>query len=363
MHRSCHEDRKDGRFVVKENIMKKISIMGKALIAASLLAIAFCMSVPFAAVTAWAQSGVDIGAILGDPGAHNDTLGKDAPIIAMGADLSAAQRSDVLEQMGLTEADLANYKVLTISNAQEHQYLDGYLESSVIGTRALSCVKITPAATGSGVTVTTKNITYCTTGMYRNALLTAGVQDADVLVVGPSPISGTAGLIGAIKAYETMSGETVPDNTLDTAMDELITTGELAQEIANVNAGEKLSPEDAEKAEQLIAFVKAKVAAGELESDEDVKKAVAEGEEKFGVKLSEDEIKRIVEVMQKIKALGLDPNMLLNQAEDLYKQFGPDFLNHVSAEDIGKQVAGSAIKNFFANIGESIKNFFAGIFG
>ena len=342
--------------------MRKISKMYRLITGAVLFLIAFCLAVPVLfTVTAKAESGVDMGSILA--GDQTGSGSGNAGIVAFGADLSADQRATVLAEMGLSESDLADYKVLTITNAQEHQYLDSYLDSSVIGSKALSCVKITPAEAGHGVLVTTKNITYCTTGMYRNALLTAGVQDADILVVGPSPISGTAGLIGAIKGYETMSGETVSDKTLDTAMDELITTGQLAEEISSINTEGKLSPEDAEKVEQLIAFLKAKVAAGELDTDEDVKKAITEGEEKFGVKLSEDEVTKILGVMQKIKALGLDPNMLLDQAEDMYKEFGPDFLNHVSAEEVGKKVAGSAVKNFFSNIGQSIKNFFSGIFG
>ena len=310
-----------------------------------------------------ASTGVDMNAILGDNQSHNSDLPDNAPIIAFGADLTADQRANVLSQMGLTESDLSGYKVLTITNTQEHQYLDDYLASSVIGTKALSCVMITPAEAGHGVMVTTKNITYCTTGMYRNALLTAGVQDADILVVGPAPISGTAGLIGAIKAYETMSGEEVSEETLDTAMNELIATGEIAQELSGAAANGELSEEDAEKVEQLIAFVKAKVAAGELQSDEDVKKAIEEGQNQFGVTLSAEEIQKIIDVMAKIRALGLDPAVLVNQAEDLYNKFGTDFVNHMTAEDIGKQVAGSAVKSFFSNIGTSIKNFFSGIFG
>ena len=154
-------------------------------------------------------------------------------IIALGADLSAEQRATVLSLMDVTEADLANYQVVTITNDMEHQYLDAYMDASVIGSKSLSSVKITPAESGHGVLVTTKNINYCTTGMYRNALLTAGVSDADILVVGPTEISGTAALIGAIKGYEAMSGESVSDTTLDTAMNELITTGEIAMQDAD----------------------------------------------------------------------------------------------------------------------------------
>ena len=256
-------------------------------------------------------------------------------IIALGADLSAEQRATVLSLMDVTEADLANYQVVTITNDMEHQYLDAYMDASVIGSKSLSSVKITPAESGHGVLVTTKNINYCTTGMYRNALLTAGVSDADILVVGPTEISGTAALIGAIKGYEAMSGESVSDTTLDTAMNELITTGEIAMQDA-----------DSQDIEELIAFVKAKVAAGGLDSDDQIRSAIEEGEDKFGVTLTEDEINQIIAIMQKINQLGLDPN----------------FLKNLDTDAIAKEVAKSAASGFFAKIGDAIKGFFAGLF-
>ena len=272
-------------------------------------------------------------------------------IIALGADLSAEQRATVLSLMDVTEADLANYQVVTITNDMEHHYLDAYMDASVIGSKSLSSVKITPAESGHGVLVTTKNINYCTTGMYRNALLTAGVSDADILVVGPTEISGTAALIGAIKGYEAMSGESVSDTTLDTAMNELITTGEIAMQDA-----------DSQDIEELIAFVKAKVAAGGLDSDDQIRSAIEEGEDKFGVTLTEDEINQIIAIMQKINQLGLDPNVLVSQAEDLYSKFGKDFLKNLDTDAIAKEVAKSAASGFFAKIGDAIKGFFAGLF-
>lgn len=272
-------------------------------------------------------------------------------IIALGADLSAEQRATVLSLMDVTEANLANYQVITITNDMEHQYLDAYMDASVIGSKSLSSVKITPAESGHGVLITTKNINYCTTGMYRNALLTAGVSDADILVVGPTEISGTAALIGAIKGYEAMSGESVSDTTLDTAMNELITTGEIAMQDA-----------DSQDIEELIAFVKAKVAAGGLDSDDQIRSAIEEGEDKFGVTLTEDEINQIIAIMQKINQLGLDPNVLVAQAEDLYSKFGKDFLKNLDTDAIAKEVAKSAASGFFAKIGDAIKGFFAGLF-
>jgi len=269
-------------------------------------------------------------------------------VVALGADLNAQQRATVLELMGLTEEDLAECTVITITNEMEHQYLDAYIDPAVIGTKSLSSVVLRKAEEGNGVLVTTQNINYCTTGMYRNALLTAGLEDTDVLVVGPTKISGTAALIGAVKAYEQVSGEAVSDKVLDTAMDEMITTGEIA-------AGE-----NSEEIEELIAFIKAKLAAGELATDEDIQEAIAEGEEKFDVSLTKEDKEKILAVMHKIKELGLDPEKLLDQAKDLYNKFGDELINN--AEEVIKKSFKESVSNFFTDMGATVKDFFSNLF-
>ena len=173
------------------------------------------------------------------------------PYVSLGADLSANDRAIVLKLLGVTEDDLKNYTVTTITNADEHKYLDSYLSKSVIGTRALSSVLVKGKTDGSGIKVTTYNITYCTTGMYQNALATAGIEDAEIVVAGPYNISGTAALVGAIKSYENMTGETVSQENVDTATNELVVTGKLAESVG-----------DSDKAEQLVGAVKEQVVEG-----------------------------------------------------------------------------------------------------
>ena len=275
--------------------------------------------------------------------------------IAFGADLSESQKAEVVRIFGLSEEELSKAVTVTVTNEEEHQYLGSYLDSSVIGTKSLSSVMVRKAEAGHGVVVTTKNITYCTTGMYRNALLTAGVEDADIMVAAPTQISGTAGLIGAIRAYEKMSGETVSEKTLDTALNELVATGEIATVTKSV---------DDAKVEELIAYLKAKLAAGELETEEDIRNAVIEGEEKFGVDLSEEDINKIVSLMQKIETLGIDPELLLNQAKDLYDKFGDGILE--DPEGAIKDAAGNMVKSAFSKMVENIKtsvtDFFKNLF-
>ena len=146
--------------------------------------------------------GTCLTAFASESGGSNATLvtiaDGETPYISFGADLRAGRESErCWNYFGLTEADLEKCNVNTVTNAEEHQYLDAYVTNDHIGSRALSSVAVMEAKKGSGITVTTKNINYCTASMYENALATAGVEDANVVVVGPFDMSGTAALIGA----------------------------------------------------------------------------------------------------------------------------------------------------------------------
>lgn len=273
----------------------------------------------------------------------------DKKVVALGADLTAEQRAVVLEYMGLDEAALSDCIVISITNDMEHEYLDSYMSSSVIGTKSLSSVLLEPAESGNGVLVSTHNINYCTTGMYRNALLTAGLEDTNVTVVGPTPISGTAALIGAIKGYEEMSGKDIPDSTLDTALDELITMGEIADASGH-----------SDEIEELIAYIKGKLANGELQTEEDIRKAIQDAQDKFGVTLTDEEVQRILDVMNKISKLGLNLDSLLDQASDLYDEFGMDILDN--PDQAITYVMKKKVTEFFTGVKDGIVAFFKGLF-
>ncbi|MBQ1871366.1 MAG: DUF1002 domain-containing protein [Lachnospiraceae bacterium] len=134
--------------------------------------------------------------------------------IIFGEDLSDDQKKTVLNLLGVVEEELPQYKILTVSNKEEHKYLDAFVDKDKIGTKAFSSVKFIPKAPGTGLKITTHNIDYCTVSMYQNALITAGVQDAEVVIAAPFELSGTAALIGIVKAYCDMTGEVLDEQVL-----------------------------------------------------------------------------------------------------------------------------------------------------
>ncbi len=233
----------------------------------------------------------------------------DKPYISLGADLSADERATVLSLFGLTETDLENYDVVTVTNAQEHEYLDEYIPSSTIGSRALSSVVVWEASKGSGVNVTTKNISYCTSGMYSNALATAGVTDANVIVAGPFEISGTAALIGAIEAYSVMEDTTVDPDIIDGAVDEIVTTGQIEESAGNTD-----------EVEGIIAYLKDEMDEVEDLTDAELDEEIVRVAEEFDVTLTEDEIATIRDLLRRLQGLDLDWDSISQQAHNLFDQ-------------------------------------------
>ena len=280
------------------------------------------------------------------------------PYLALGADLKEDQLQVVLDKMGIAKEDLEDYDVVYITNEEEHEYLDGYIDSSVIGTNALSCVMVKETDAGSGLRLTTVNINYCTINMYRNALITAGVENADILVVGPFPLSGTAALIGAMKAYEEMSGETLDEEAQQIALAELVVTGDV------VSTGE--NEEEADKLQEVIDYIKAEVIAGDITDLEEIKDIIANAELQFNISLTDEQKQQIADLMQKIADLDIDPTKLLEQAGDLYDKYGEtvlaeakEILDGIFTEEV-KASLWDSIKSFFSTLWDSVVNFFSG---
>lgn len=233
------------------------------------------------------------------------------PYISFGADLTKSEKAKVMELLDVTQDDLdkGKYKIGQVTNKQEHEYLDDYLSSKIIGKRALSSVIVEKEEKGYGVQVVTKNIAFCSEGMYRNALITAGITDANVKVAGPTSITGTAALVGVMQAYENITGEEITEESKDAANNELVVTGELAE-----NIGEKGT------AEQLVALIKEKVLAGDIKTRDDILDAVDEASGELKVELGDEDRQKIADLMDKISDLDLNIEDLKQQASDIYEK-------------------------------------------
>lgn len=263
------------------------------------------------------------------------------PYLAFGADLNSSQKAKVMKLMGVAEGELADYETIEVTNEDEHNYLDAYLDKSVIGTRALSSVKIEEADAGTGITVEAHNISFCTEEMYTNALVTAGISDAKVTVAAPFSISGTAALVGAMKAYSTMTGEEIDNDNADAATNELVLTGELGDSIGK------------DEAAKLVALVKNKVLTEELDSEEEIMDAIDDASQELDLNLTSEQKSKLSDLMKKIGSLDLDVDKLKSQAQSIYNK-----LKNMDIDLEGAQGFLDKIKGFFSSLWDKIKSFF-----
>lgn len=251
--------------------------------------------------------------------------------LSLGADLSSSQKETVLKLLGVSNIDDCNVSYVT--NAEEHQYLDGHVSSAAIGTNALSSVLIEENSSDD-INVCIYNINYCTEGMYKNALATAGVKGADVVVAGPYEISGTAALVGTIKLYEKMTGEDVSDDVIDGSVEELTTTGDIGEEVGDKSA-----------VEEVIASVKEDLADNPDMSASEIEEAIKEAADKAGISLSQDNINKIRDMLQKLQGLDIDWSNVKNQSASILK----DIRNALDTDEA---------RGFFAKIVDWVKSFF-----
>ncbi len=255
----------------------------------------------------------------------------------IGANLSDSEISTVYSAFGISRGDVSE---LTVTNDEERQYLDGLVDSSVIGTRSISCVYIEILSEGSGLEISTSNISWCTKEMYVNALVTAGIDDAKVIVAAPYAVSGTAALTGIYKAYEDITGTEISEEAKLASTQELVITAELADEIGSYDAvtivnelklilDETVNMTDEELREEIISI------AGE-----------------FNVSLSDTEINSLISLCRSLE--GLSDSELQSKVESVQNAL----VSMANAKTTVSKIVDS-IKGFFASIG----NFFSNLFG
>lgn len=153
----------------------------------------------------------------------------------IGANLSEDQINYVYEMFGVQRGSVTE---LTVTNAEERTYLEGFVDSALIGTNSISCVYIEVLPEGEGLQIATQNINWCTQEMFVNALVTSGIYDAKIIVAAPFSVSGTAAMTGIYKAYEDITGEKIDEAAKLLGTQELVITGELADEIGSYDAVE-----------------------------------------------------------------------------------------------------------------------------
>lgn len=231
-------------------------------------------------------------------------------IITLGENLSEEQKKTLLNEMNASSDD----QIIYVSNEEEHKYLGEYIAASKIGTRALSSSKITLTEAGSGIHVETNKINWVSDSMYENALVTAGVEDADIYVTAPMDVSGTAALTGLIKAYEIAAEIEIPEEQKQIANEEMVKTAELGDSIG------------IEEATELMNRIKEEIANNPVETEDDLRELIRKIAAELGITLTDEELNGLVSLFMRMKDMNINWDQVQNQISKIRDNLD-DFLN------------------------------------
>ncbi len=133
---------------------------------------------------------------------------------------------------------------------------------------------------------------------------------------------------------------------------------------AKEKLSQALSSMDEETVREVFDFLGEKVQDGSLKTEDGLKKAVKEGEDKFGVKVNEADAKKIVETMEKLEELGFSGEYVIEKSKELYDKYGAGFVDHADEMITGavENAVSNAVGSFFGNLWESAKSFFTNLF-
>lgn len=265
---------------------------------------------------------VAMAIVLGSTAAPLVVRADSSKVVTLGANLTDSQKNSMYEYFG-TSSDKA--EVIEVTNADERKYLEGVAPDEQIGTRTYSCSYVEPTTSG-GIQVKVSNLTYVTSSMISSTLLTSGVENCNVVAASPIEVSGTGALTGIMMAYEKATGTTLNDDQKAAATDELVTTGDLANDIGQ------------DKAESVMNDVKKDVIEGGLTDADDIQNAVENVAKDNNVTLTQEQIDKISDLMKNISQYDYDVKALKNTLDNIDGKSG----------------------GFFSNLWSSIKGIFGG---
>lgn len=241
----------------------------------------------------------------------NERWGK--PTFAYGETLNENQKESTMKLLGVKDKE--NINSIKVTYKDLVKYIGGDLSNPA---NMISSVLVTKENEGKGVEVeikTPENITQITAEQYRNAALTAGVEDATILVGAIRPVTGESALTGVYKAFEA-NGETLDKERMEVAQDELDTVNEISQE------NKAKEGFDTDKLDEAITDIKSSL--GDIKNNQDKQPTL-------------EDIRRVVE--ESLVKYDLDKVVTQDQMDKLISYF-EKYANTdaLTSEEVAKQL-------------------------
>ncbi|MDO4648599.1 MAG: DUF1002 domain-containing protein, partial [Eubacteriales bacterium] len=205
-------------------------------------------------------------------------------VVTLGADLSDAQKQTMLNYFKVNANDV---QIMYITNQDERNHLSNRVPVEQIGTRTVSCAYIKPTTSG-GIKVRTANLNWVTGNMLASSLSTSGVKNCEVIAACPFEVSGTGALTGVQMAYEQATGQTLDPVKADIAVQEVIVTGNLSNEIGRTDAV------------NLINDSKIDIIQNQIVDNSEVTNVVVNVANENNLNLSQEQMDEVVNLLQQI---------------------------------------------------------------
>ena len=215
-------------------------------------------------------------------------------VVTLGADLTQDQQNTMLKYFGVS---VDSVDIIYINNNDEREHLGSFVPLEQIGTKTFSCALVAPTNKG-GIQVKTANLSWVTCNMIASTLSTSGVTNCQVVAASPFEVSGTGALTGVMMAYETASEITLDESKKELANEELVTTGNLADEVGQ------------SKATAVINETKLQVIENNITDITEITNIVNNISNDYDVTISDAQSEEIASLMQKIAEQEYDITQL-----------------------------------------------------
>lgn len=212
------------------------------------------------------------------------TMADSVKVVTLGADLSQDQKNTMMKYFNV---DSSQVQILTVTNQDERDHLSAYVPIEQIGTRTVSCAYVKPTQSG-GIKVRTANLNWVTCNMIATSLSTSGVKNCEVVAACPFEVSGTGALTGIQMAYETATGEQLDSAKKELATEEMVVTGNLADEVGKNDATTVMNNS------------KMQVIKDNVQNADEIYNIVVNVAQQNNVNLDSDQINKIVELLKQI---------------------------------------------------------------
>ena len=212
------------------------------------------------------------------------TMADSVKVVTLGADLTQDQKNTMMKYFNV---DSNQVQILTITNQDERDHLSAYVPLEQIGTRTVSCAYVKPTQSG-GIKVRTANLNWVTCNMIATSLSTSGVKNCEVVAACPFEVSGTGALTGIQMAYETATGEQLDSTKKELATEEMVVTGNLADEVGKNDATTVMNNS------------KMQVIKDNVQNADEIYNIVVNVAQQNNVNLDSDQINKIVELLKQI---------------------------------------------------------------